>query len=501
MNKKSLSLNSLNAFALGCLTITPSDSQAQTNQRDADERPNILFILADDMGKECLGTYGSTYDTPNLDRLASEGVQFNCASSMPLSTPSRVQLFTGRYNYKNYSRFTFMNQDQRTFGNVAREAGYATAIAGKWQVGLNDKLPAHFGFDNYCLWYLSVGGGGNRYSFPLYEQDGQVIGNRTLDDYGPDYYSDYLLRFIEKNKDRPFLAYYPMALVHNPYQPTPDEDVWATDSIGRLEHNLKNFPHMVHYVDKIVGKMLNRLKELELLDNTIIIFAGDNGTYRGMLTPMKDGTYVRGGKSSTLETGTAVPFIVYWGKYKDRYQQHSTDELVEFTDVFPTFAEAMQVNIPKQWDIDGKSILPILKGETLKTHKDHVLINYRPQSGANDKRGNRYVKDRRYKLYHTGEFYDFVADPFEHNQLTVLTAEQQTIKAKFQSYLDQLPAWELGNVPSVYKYTHEKRFTAESDAYFQKLDKLRNGVDIKEHIKKEKNIPFDDITPPKKNKQ
>ena len=91
-----------------------------------------------------------------------------------------------------------------------------------------------------------------------------------------------------------------------------------------------------------------------------------------------------------------------------------------------------------------------------------------------------------------------MADPFEHNQLTVLTAEQQTIKAKFQSYLDQLPAWELGNVPSVYKYTHEKRFTAESDAYFQKLDKLRNGVDIKEHIKKEKNIPFDDITPPKK---
>ena len=84
MNKKSLSLNSLNAFALGCLTITPSDSQAQTNQRDADERPNILFILADDMGKDCLGTYGSTYDTPNLDRLASEGVQFNCASSMPL---------------------------------------------------------------------------------------------------------------------------------------------------------------------------------------------------------------------------------------------------------------------------------------------------------------------------------------------------------------------------------------------------------------------------------
>lgn len=496
MNKSNpLTIGRLNALAIGCLTASPSGSLAQSVSRETESRPNILFILADDMGKECLGTYGSTYDTPNLDRLASEGIQFNCASAMPLSTPSRVQLFTGRYNYKNYSNFTYINHDQRTFGNMAREAGYATAIAGKWQIGNNANLPQHFGFDNYCLWYLSVGGGGSRYAYPLYEQDGQVIADKTLDDYGPDYYSDYLLDFIEKNKDRPFLAYYPMALVHNPYQPTPEEDVWTTDSLLRLEHSVKNFPHMVHYVDKIVGKMLNRLKELGILDNTIVVFAGDNGTYRGMLTPMKDGTYVRGGKSSTLETGTAVPFIVYWGKYKDRYQQHNTDELVEFTDIFPTFAEAMQVNIPKQWDIDGQSLLPILKGDTLAHHKDHVLINYRPQSYPGDKRGARYVKDRRYKLYHTGAFYDFVADPFEHHPLTVLTDEQQAIKDKFQSYLNELPSWEAGNVQKVYRYTDEKRFTPESEAYYKKLDYYRKGVNIKEHLKAEKNIRFDDITP------
>ena len=495
MNNLPFPTNSWNKLMLGCLTVTPLGIQGQELQRQDDDRPNILFILADDMGKECLGTYGSTYDTPNLDRLASEGIQFNCASSMPLSTPSRVQLYTGRYNYKNYSRFIFMNQDQRTFGNVAREAGYATAIAGKWQMGNNENLPQYFGFDNYCLWYLSLGGGGNRYAYPLYEQDGKVIADKTLDDYGPDYYSDYLLDFIEKNKDRPFLAFYPMALVHNPYQPTPEEDIWVADSIARLEHSVKNFPHMVHYVDKIVGKMLDRLKKLGILDNTIVIFAGDNGTYRGMLTPMKDGSYVRGGKSSTLETGTAVPFIVYWGKYKDRYRQHATDELVEFTDVFPTFAEAMQVDIPRQWDIDGQSLLPLLKGDTLRHHKDHVLINYRPQSSAKDTRGARYVKDRRYKLYHTGEFFDFVADPFEHSPLTNLTAEQQIVKERFEHYLAELPAWEKGNVPKVLRYTDEKRYTLASEKYYQKLDRYRKGVDIKEHLKAEKNIPFDDITP------
>lgn len=490
MEKKS----QFSTLLLGLATVSTAAQAQQANRQD-DDRPNILFILADDMGKECLGTYGSTYDTPNLDKFASEGIQFNCASSQPLSTPSRVQLFTGKYNHKNYSVFGFINHDQRTFGNIAREAGYATAIAGKWQIGQNSQLPDHFGFDNYCLWHLSVGGSGSRYSFPLYEQDGQVVGNRTLDDYGPDIYSDYLLDFIEKNKDRPFLAYYPMALVHNPYQPTPEQDIWATDSLTRLEHNVKNFPSMVHYVDKIFGKIFNRLKELGLEENTIIVFAGDNGTYRAVLTPMKDGTYVRGGKSSTLETGTAVPFIVYWGKYKDCYKQHITRELIDFTDVFPTFAEAMNVNIPEEWDIDGQSLLPILRGDTLRHHKDHVLINYRPMNGTNDKRAYRYVKDHRYKLYHTGEFYDFVSDPFEHTPLTQLTQEQQRVKENFEKYLAELPDFNQGNVPPVYLYPVGKMSNVSSKAYYQRLHEYRKGVGLKEHKKAEAKIKFDDITP------
>ena len=139
-------------------------------------KPNIILILSDDMGYECLGAYGSTYSTPNLDRLAEEGILFTHAYSQPLSTPSRVELMTGRYNHRNYAEFGFLNHDQQTFGNLAKEAGYRTCIAGKWQLGSNSGLPSHFGFDRYCLWQLNYGRSksGERYADPLIEADGKL---------------------------------------------------------------------------------------------------------------------------------------------------------------------------------------------------------------------------------------------------------------------------------------------------------------------------------------
>lgn len=113
------------------LVLAPSFGQAAKKKKieRKDQRPNILFILADDMGRECLGCYGSTYKTPNLDAFAQQGLQFNYCTSQPLSTPSRVEALTGKYNYKNYSEFQFMNQDQKTFANLAKDAGYTTCIS------------------------------------------------------------------------------------------------------------------------------------------------------------------------------------------------------------------------------------------------------------------------------------------------------------------------------------------------------------------------------------
>ena len=200
----------------------------------ADNRPNIVFILADDMGYECVGAYGSTYSTPNIDRLAEEGIMFTSAYSQPLSTPSRVELMTGKYNHRNYCEFGFLNHDQKTFANMAKEAGYSTCIAGKWQLGANSGLPEHFGFDRWCLWQLNYARSeeAERYADPLIEADGTLI-DGGLDSYGPDIFEQYIESFISEQGDTPFFVYWPMALVHDPFTPTPDSESWAGNPEGR----------------------------------------------------------------------------------------------------------------------------------------------------------------------------------------------------------------------------------------------------------------------------
>ena len=150
-------------------------------------KPNVILIMADDMGYECLGSNGSTsYATPKIDALGEEGIRFTHCISQPLCTPSRVKIMTGLYNYRNYEYFDYLNPSQRTFGNIMHEAGYATCIAGKWQLNgisykdevpnWNDSLrPHHFGFDEYCLWQLTKPRSeGERYAHPTIQQNGSA---------------------------------------------------------------------------------------------------------------------------------------------------------------------------------------------------------------------------------------------------------------------------------------------------------------------------------------
>lgn len=438
-------LNNLLTGALSAALLLLSVASPAPGQKASERSPNIVLILADDMGRECLGAYGSTYPTPNLDRLAAEGLKFNYAFSQPLCTPTRVQIMTGKYNYKNYTRFGFLNHDQKTFANLAKDAGYTTAIAGKWQLGPNDKLPAHFGFDRYCLWQLSYPRKqGERYAKPLIEQDGKTL-SATNDDYGPDIFSDYLLKFIEENKDRKFLAYYPMALVHDPFLPTPDSKSWATDVEGRHRNDTINFRDMVQYTDKIVGKITDRLKALGLYENTIIIFTGDNGTGRRIITPMKDGARIPGGKGQTLSRGHHVPFIVNWGT--GRYKQHETDDLLDFTDILATIGDIVGVKAPAAWDTDGISILPQIRGEAGKK-REWIFSHYSPlhSEGAN-RESARFFRNHRYKLYHDGRFYDLVQDPEEERSIPKGqgSPDAEKIRGVFGKELAKLPAWKPGD--------------------------------------------------------
>ena len=231
-------------------------------------KPNIILIMADDLGYECLSCNGSqSYQTPHLDALAASGIRFEHCYSQPLCTPSRVQLMTGRYNFRNYKMFGFLDIEEITFANILKDAGYATCIAGKWQLSNGLEGPHLAGFDEYCLWqiYRKIAGKmvvGSRYADPTIHVNGQLL-TMTDGKYGPDIFCDYIMNFMERKKSGPFLVYYPMVLTHDPFSPPPDHPHWAVD---KFANDTTYFAGMVSYMDKIVGRLVKKLDELKLRD-------------------------------------------------------------------------------------------------------------------------------------------------------------------------------------------------------------------------------------------
>jgi arylsulfatase A len=417
---------------------------------EQEQKPNVIFILADDMGYECIGSYGGTYRTPNIDRLAERGVRFQYAYSQPLSTPSRVQAMTGKYNYKNYVDFGFLNQDQKTFGNLAQMAGYTTAIAGKWQLGANSRLPGHFGFGSYCLWQLNYrrSADGERYADALIERDGRIL-DRHADNYGPDMIADYVDDFIEQNSDGPFMLYYPMVLVHDPFVPTPLSDDWANGHEGRYGRDPKYFADMMEYCDRMVGRLVDKLREEGVYENTLIIFTGDNGTNKQIASRMRDGSSIQGGKGLTTDAGTRVAMIASYGSRHE--EARVCDDLVDLTDIMPTMAQAMGIDVPKEWDTDGVSFLPQIEGKK-GTPRKWVFCHYDNFFQGPDKpdpKARRYIRDHRYKLYSTGEFYDVSEDIFETSPIAEGKGSKEAEKTRkfLSAELAGFPTWKAGDIP------------------------------------------------------
>lgn len=437
-------LLSIEVFFMSC-----SGKKSELPTDFNNKKPNIILIMNDDMGYECLSCNGSTsYNTPELDKLAAKGMRFTNCFSQPLCTPSRVKIMTGKYNYKNYIDFGYLDRTQRTFGNVLKEAGYKTMIAGKWQLnGVNTNEPGnddvnrphHFGFDKHCLWWFTSKG--PRYANPAIIANAKPV-ETTIDDYGPDVVSDYIIDFIEKNNPdvsgEPFFVYYPMILVHSPFQPTPDSPEWK-DEGRRNEKDTRYFKDMVEYTDKIIGKITGKLEELNLTDNTIIIFTGDNGTNKDIVTQTVNGTYY-GGKGTLKDNGNHVPLIISWpaGGVKNS----TNHELVEFSDFLPTFAEA--ANIPLPESIDGRSFLKLISGQTYSP-RESVFIHYYPNPQTVSTRSGCFARTVEYKLYSTGEFFDMKNDKWEINPLdkNKLNESQIKIFETLKSELDSKPIWDF----------------------------------------------------------
>ena len=410
---------------------------AVSGERD-DPRPNIILILADDIGVECFGSYGGeSYATPRLDALAAGGMRFTQVYSQTLCTPSRVKLMTGRSNLRNYVRFSTLDPRERTFGHLAQEAGYATAVVGKWQLlgaehygehAGTGTHPRDAGFDRWCLWQVERVG--SRYASPTMEIDGEL--HRDMEGaYGPDVSVDYLLDFAAAHRDRPFLVYYPMALVHDPFEPTPASAEQDGDKQAC-------FSDMVAYMDHLVGRIEDGIAELGLREDTIILFTTDNGTGRAIRS-LRDGVEVRGGKARSTNAGTHVPLIASWPGVVA--ENATCEDLIGFDDFFPTLAALMGTQLPNDRVIDGRSILPQLRGEPGDPRE--VLTIYSNPRPPGSERNPRvcFARDKRYKLYDDGRFFDCVADPREETALDrgTLSPQLQQITADLQAALDALP--------------------------------------------------------------
>lgn len=425
-------------------------------------RPNIVLILADDLGYETVGCYGGTsYPTPRLDQLAAEGLRFEHAYAMPLCTNTRIQLMTGKYNNRNWKAFGILDPNEDTFAHMLKRAGYKTCIAGKWQLTSYD--PPDFpgaelrrskgmtvqnaGYDEYSLWHTGhTEVKGSRYADPVINENG-TLRTDTKGKYGPDLWVDFIGDFMTRHRDEPFFVYYPMALPHNPMNPTPDSPEWS-DPEMRHRDQTRFAADMIQYTDKVVGKVVDKLDELKLRENTLVLFYSDNGT-NSRVTSMMGSQRVRGEKGKGTELGIRVPMIASW-KGKTPVGKVS-DSLIDSVDFLPTVLQIAGASDEVKSPIDGISFADELAGGK-GSPREWVYIHQDPRPGWDKDRFwlIRLARDTEYKLYEDGRLFNTRVDPFEKEPLFI-NADSQSERAarnRLQSVLDNMKPYPMFD-PSV----------------------------------------------------
>jgi arylsulfatase A len=440
------------------LAAIPASAPAQ-RQNTQKRPPNIILILADDLGYETIGANGGTsYRTPAIDRLAASGMRFENAYAHPLCTPSRVALMTGQYNFRNYTSFGELRLGEKTFGNMLHDAGYKTRMVGKWQLSERDfQAPHHFGFDEYLLWHFGTtvdgvqtpGGQGSRYWDPVVYDNGKLLTD-TSGKFGPDRMADSVADFIQQHQSEPFFLYYSLVLPHDPWIEPPGyqrpggeaarfpSEIRAGPAVKPgtpdAEERQRRFAAMVGYMDRMVGRVTAQVEALGLSEKTLVIFTGDNGTHPSLQSGFQ-GRLVKGDKGRPTDAGTHVPLIAQW---KGHIPAGTVSrDLIDFTDFLPTLGEIAGASLPAGVTIDGRSFAPQLRGKKGKP-REWIYCHYDPRWAK--LAFTRYAQDKQFKLYHDGMFFDYRRDPLEQHPLpeSGLTAAQLATKRNLQRVLDAL---------------------------------------------------------------
>jgi len=401
-------------FNVSTLPSSAADASAK--------RPNIVFILVDDAGIGDFSAYGCKYGvTPNIDRLAAEGMKFTRAySGSAVCAPSRCVLMTGQHTghvlrRANQSKIGLLSLPaaQPTVARLLHDAGYATGGFGKWGLGNPGTTGAaeKQGFDVFFGYY------DQKHAHDFYTdhlvRNGvdvpyQQSGRQTWEDYSHTRIARETLKFIEQNKDRPFFCYAAWTPPHGDYV-IPENPVFGQKP---WTEEVRNYAAMVALVDKDVGRVMQKLKDLGIADNTLVIFASDNGANEQFIEPLGSTGGLRGYKRMLYEGGIRAPFIARWpGKIQPGT---TSDVLTTFVDFLPTAADLAGVPVPPA--TDGISIVPTLLGQKQsKQHESLYFEIYEPYFQQSVRLGD-------WKGYRLGtkaplELYDLKADPAEQHNL------------------------------------------------------------------------------------
>jgi arylsulfatase A len=406
---------------LAALTLPRWLASAAGADAPAAGRPNIIFILTDDVGLSEIGCCGSDHaKTPAIDALAQGGTRFETCYSTPLCGPSRCQALTGRYPFRtglisNHSAQAISPQKEAMIPTVLKQAGYATAQAGKW--GQMPLGPGAWGFDEYLVFP-----GSGRYwraQTTSYRLNGE---SKNLPEgvYLPDLMHDFVVDFITRQKEKPFFVFYSMSHIHGPIVRTPD----SKPGSGLYADNIA-------YMDKLVGKLVAELDRLKLREKTLLLFAGDNGTaHFGAAKSTLGGRPIHGKKASMLEGGSRVPLIANWPGTTPPGKVNR--DLTDFSDFLPTFAELADAKLPEGKTIDGQSFAAQILGKTGHPREwVYVELN-----------GKSYVRNARWKLTNRGEMFDLKDAPFNEIPVPNDTTDAEAIAARktLQEILDKHPA-------------------------------------------------------------
>jgi arylsulfatase A-like enzyme len=439
--------------ALALLLVPPADAAEGV-------RPNIIVILADDLGNADVGYHGSDISTPNIDKLAREGVRLESFHGMPVCTPARAALMTGRYpmRYGLQTLVIFPNHtyglptDERTLPQALKEAGYRTAMVGKWHLGHADQKfwPQNRGFDHFygnlvgeVDYFTKMRGG-----IVDWQRDGKFLQETAY--YLPLIGDEAVKMIAMQDKATPFFLYFASLAPHAPYQAQKaDEDRYASSI---KDPTRRTYAAMITSVDDQVGRIVDELDRRGLRDNTLIIFSSDNGGPRNAVVasgahskeeraeggveqgslPASNGN-LRGGKGSLYEGGVRVPTIFNWPA---RLKPAIVDEPLHVVDIMPTvLALAGAKANPPDKPLDGKDIWPTIAQGKPSPHDD-ILVNVEAFRGAIIKGRWKLVKIA--LLPGKTELFDLGADPGEKNDVAAANPEiVRDLEARLLAYARQ----------------------------------------------------------------